>query len=79
MSRNLQSMFDAQARVISNDHSHQFTGDVIWTDEECFLKNRRQMCEYLHPYNCGNFRNHSPLIATRFGWKCPDCDYTQVH
>jgi len=48
-----------------------------WTDEQVFALNARQHDGGRHPYTCGNDSRHRPLIATRDGWRCADCDYTQ--
>lgn len=53
------------------------TPEVIWTDEECYILNAAQHDGARHPYTCGNNSRHRPLIATRYGWKCCDCTYTQ--
>jgi hypothetical protein len=50
---------------------------IIWTDEECFQLNARQHDQSQHPYTCGNDSSHRPLIATRQGWRCADCDFRQ--
>ena len=49
----------------------------LWTDEQCFELNAHQHRGDMHPYTCGNDSRHRPLIATRQGWRCADCDYTQ--
>lgn len=49
----------------------------IWSDETCFKLNAGQHNRRFHPYTCGNDSRHTPLIATRYGWRCADCDYTQ--
>lgn len=54
-------------------------GEVIWTDEECYVLNAHQHDNCRHAYTCGNNSRHRPLIATRFGWRCCDCDYTQAN
>lgn len=51
--------------------------EPIWTDDECFSLNAGQHDSTRHPYTCGNDSRHRPLIATRFGWRCADCDYRQ--
>lgn len=52
-------------------------GTTTFTDEQCFHLNAHQRNSNFHPYTCGNDSRHRPLIATRFGWKCADCNYTQ--
>lgn len=49
----------------------------IWTEEQCRHLNAGQQDETHHPYTCGNNSNHRPLIATKQGWICYDCDYRQ--
>ena len=50
---------------------------VVFTDDECFSLNAEQHNENRHPYTCGRNSRHRPLIATRGGWRCADCDYKQ--
>lgn len=47
------------------------------TEGQCFQRNASQHRSDRHPYTCGNDSRHRPLIATRNGWKCADCEYTQ--
>ncbi|EGQ61236.1 hypothetical protein GGI1_05331 [Acidithiobacillus sp. GGI-221] len=58
-----------------------------WTEEQVEKLNRLQRGElYGHPYTCPN-RGDTPhhdngndkgcLLATKNGWLCPDCGYTQ--
>lgn len=51
--------------------------DVIWTDEQIYRLNAGQARRDRHPYTCGNNSNHQVLLATKTGWICLDCDYTQ--
>ena len=51
--------------------------DDIWNDEQCFKLNSLQHDGHMHPYTCGKNSKHRPLIATRQGWRCADCDYCQ--
>lgn len=51
--------------------------EKLWTDEQCFHLNAGQHNSEFHGYTCGNDSNHSPLIATRDGWRCAYCDYRQ--
>src|SRR5437870_2236650 len=51
------------------------TAEVSWTEDEVFALNAGQHDR--HPYTCGNDSRHRPLIATRNGWRCADCDYRQ--
>jgi hypothetical protein len=50
---------------------------VTFTDDECFNMNAWQHDNSVHPFTCGNDSRHRPLIATRTGWRCADCDYRQ--
>lgn len=58
----------------------------IWTDEQVAELNKYQEAHEFHPYTCGNrndgnhkerFGDLGVLVATNYGWMCPDCDYTQ--
>lgn len=53
------------------------TRPFIWTDAQCFAMNAAQHDGNRHPYTCGKDSRHRPLIATRRGWRCCDCDYLQ--
>jgi hypothetical protein len=55
----------------------ELTDGCMWTDDEVFALNASQHDHTRHPYTCGNNSNHRPLIATRKGWQCADCHYTQ--
>jgi hypothetical protein len=50
-----------------------------WTDEEVRSLNAYQGSRAMHPFTCGD--NHGPavLLASPWGWDCPDgdCEYTQ--
>jgi hypothetical protein len=48
-----------------------------WTDEQVTNLNAYQQGDVWHPFTCGNDSRHRDLVATRDGWICPDCDYTQ--
>jgi hypothetical protein len=58
-----------------------------WTPQQVAALNRYQASGFAHPFTCGNrSRDTHPtiangdfgvLVATEYGWKCPDCDYTQ--
>lgn len=50
---------------------------IVFTDDQCFFLNANQHRGDIHPYTCGNDSRHRPLIATRQGWRCADCDYRQ--
>lgn len=47
-----------------------------WNDETIARLNAHQHDDRFHPYTCGYDSRHI-LVATREGWKCPECDYTQ--
>lgn len=53
------------------------TEQAVFTDDQCFALNAAQHDHSHHPYTCGNDSRHRPLIATRQGWRCADCDYRQ--
>lgn len=58
-----------------------------WTDEQVAALNEFQEAGFFHPFTCGNRGdgNHhwhgsgdlGQLVATKDGWICRDCDYTQ--
>lgn len=60
--------------------------EAPWTDEQVERLNAHQRDRRFHPYTCGNrgghpfepeYGDHGVLRATREGWVCPYCDYTQ--
>ncbi|MDA8153994.1 MAG: hypothetical protein M0003_15005 [Acidithiobacillus sp.] len=61
--------------------------EAPWTAEQIETLNRLQRGElYAHPYTCphrGDVPHHDNghdtgcLVATKNGWWCPDCGYTQ--
>lgn len=50
----------------------------IWDDERVYKLNAHQHDQTCHPYTCGTDSTHRPLVATRFGWQCADCGFTQA-
>ena len=64
--------FATLARAYLAEHD-----ETVFTDDQCFWLNANQHRGDIHPYTCGNNSTHRPLIATRKGWRCADCDYTQ--
>lgn len=64
-----------------------------WTDEQVAALNEFQRLRRFHPFTCGSgnrsdaahlaardhlgLRDNGALVATREGWICPACDYTQ--
>lgn len=49
-----------------------------WTDEQVAALNRFQGYGFVHPFTCQNHHDGDrSLVATRDGWVCPHCDYTQ--
>lgn len=56
----------------------RLTAGVVFTDEQCFALNAGQHDHRQHGYTCGTDSGHRPLIATRQGWRCADCDYRQT-
>jgi hypothetical protein len=62
------------------------TINAPWTGAQVDALNRFQRLCYVHPYTCGNehpgnlldtFPCDRTLVATRKGWICCHCDYTQ--
>jgi hypothetical protein len=49
------------------------------SEEQCFELNALQHNRNFHGYTCGKDSKHRPLIATRIGWRCADCSYTQQY
>jgi hypothetical protein len=47
-----------------------------FTKKEVKSLNGYQMSGVGHPFTCGNNSKHI-LVATRNGWVCPKCDYSQ--
>jgi hypothetical protein len=45
-----------------------------WTNEQVAALNRWQQSNWVHPFTC---RCGKDLVATREGWRCGSCDYTQ--
>jgi hypothetical protein len=56
-----------------------------WTEEQVKALNTYQQHRIMHPFTCGgdnrNLKTHPDgegiLVATKDGWICPFCDYTQ--
>lgn len=57
-----------------------------WTEEQVASLNAYQASGRYHPFTCanrsepGHQERHGDLgvlVATKDGWICPDCDYTQ--
>lgn len=48
-----------------------------WTDDQVRALNAYQRRGDRHPFTCGGEYCGANLVATRDGWKCPDCNYTQ--
>lgn len=49
-----------------------------FTDEQVNNLNRYQKLGFIHEFTCGNeHEGDNTLIATKDGWICPTCDYTQ--
>jgi len=47
-----------------------------FTQKEQNALNEYQITGPYHPYTCGNNSDHL-LFATKYGWVCSKCDYTQ--
>lgn len=56
----------------------RMTGLAVWDDERVYKLNAHQHDQTCHPYTCGTDSTHRPLVATRFGWQCADCGFTQA-
>lgn len=65
----------------------------IWSSGQCDRLNDYQRNGHFHPFTCGgergdeahrayaeahDDRDYGLLTATRFGWRCPVCSYTQT-
>lgn len=57
---------------------------MIWSMEQVTKLNEWQACDHVHQFTCGRRDDHpvvngerGVLVATRYGWICPYCDYTQ--
>jgi hypothetical protein len=50
-----------------------------WTPDQVDGLNRFQRAGFVHPFTCPDTHNGADrtLVATRAGWICPHCDYTQ--
>jgi hypothetical protein len=46
-----------------------------WTEEQVSKLNKFQSRGIMHPFTCSG--GHGNLIATKDGWICEKCDYTQ--
>lgn len=51
--------------------------DNVFTEDQCDRLNKYQQLGEFHPYTCGKDSLHSALVATKAGWLCLDCNYTQ--
>jgi hypothetical protein len=49
-----------------------------FTAEQVEVLNLHQKCGFFHPFTCGKDSNHLDLVATKAGWVCPGCAYTQT-
>jgi hypothetical protein len=58
----------------SNTHS---IINTPWDDNTIKVLNKYQQSGWVHPYTCGDENCRDVLIATKDGWTCPSCDYTQ--
>jgi hypothetical protein len=53
-------------------------GEDIWSDEQVAKLNEFQASGRMHPFTCETAHPEGrDLVATRKGWICPHCDYTQ--
>ena len=53
------------------------TTRIPFNDKQIESMNGFQSSGVFHPFTCGNDSNHANLVATKDGWICIDCDYTQ--
>ncbi len=52
--------------------------DCPWTAEQTDALNKWQRLGYVHEFTCPNdHKGDKTLFATRVGWQCPHCAYTQ--
>lgn len=65
--------------------AHSFTEGSEYNSEQIEVTqaqidelNRHQWRNEFHPYTCGKDSTHK-LVATKSGWACPICDYTQPY
>lgn len=49
-----------------------------WPQDIVDHLNEYQNVGWFHPFTCANDSNHRNLVATVYGWGCPDCDYVQI-
>jgi hypothetical protein len=49
-----------------------------WSEIEVDTLNTYQLSGWMHPYTCGAEVCRAVLVATKGGWVCLDCDYTQM-
>lgn len=54
------------------------TNEAPWSEEQVDNLNRFQRAGHMHPFTCPtNHKGDRTLVATRNGWICCHCDYTQ--
>jgi phosphoglucomutase len=74
---------------VSSDESHRI--DAPFSDEQVAALNHYQRQGFFHPFTCGEDdaehveyaeanrdRHVGLLVASRDGWHCPVCQYTQT-
>lgn len=59
------------------DRLTQRVAELEQVDDACFGMNAHQHDRRFHPFTCGNGCRRVPLVATRHGWRCADCNYVQ--
>ena len=53
-------------------------GQDVWTDDQAAKLNEFQASGHIHPFTCETAHPEGrDLVATRKGWICLHCDYTQ--
>jgi ribosomal protein S27AE len=66
--------FDAS--VLCKDEIEPKTIKAPFTEDQVASLNAYQKSEFVHPFTCV-CGDHIPLVATKDGWICNKCAYTQ--
>jgi hypothetical protein len=67
----------AFSRTHEGARSEQEVVRAPWTREQVASLNAFQRSERYHPYTCPSEAHSSHLVASKQGWYCPMCAYTQ--
>lgn len=66
------------------DWEEEESPKIVFTQEQVDKLNKYQKSGKFHPYTCGGNRTDEDhldgegiLVATKYGWICPYCDYKQ--